>query len=108
MKSSRATEKKVLYEKTDDILDTITNLKRAKYYLISLEITSKSKTITNFCFPKDLPIALVIGNENFGISDGIITLCDDVIHIPMYGQNSSMNVVQAANILLYEITKQLI
>ena len=33
---------------------------------------------------------------------------DDFIHIDMYGQNSSMNVVQAANIALYEITKQLL
>ena len=31
-----------------------------------------------------------------------------IIHIDMYGQNSSMNVVQATNIALYEMTKQLL
>ncbi|MEJ6791494.1 MAG: adenylyl-sulfate kinase, partial [Lacinutrix sp.] len=50
----------------------------------------------------------IIGDENFGISESILKQCDTTIHINMFGQNSSMNVVQATNIALYEITKQLI
>ncbi|HCY81920.1 MAG TPA: RNA methyltransferase, partial [Xanthomarina gelatinilytica] len=44
--------------------------------------------------------------ENFGISETVLTLSDAIIHINMFGQNSSMNVVQATSIALYEITKQ--
>ena len=32
---------------------------------------------------------------------------DAVVHINMYGNNSSMNVAQATSIALYEFTKQL-
>ena len=53
-------------------------------------------------------MVLVIGDENFGISESILKQSDAVIHIDMFGHNSSMNVVQATNIALYEITKQLI
>jgi len=87
-KTSRATEKVVNYE--------------------LCESACKSKPIHNFQFPKEKPIALVIGDENFGVSENILKISDGIIHIDMFGQNSSMNVVQASNIALYEMTKQLI
>ena len=40
------------------------------------------------------------------IEEDVLKFSDNVIHINMFGQNSSMNVVQATNIALYEITKQ--
>jgi tRNA G18 (ribose-2'-O)-methylase SpoU len=52
-------------------------------------------------------MALIIGNENFGLSKTVLDQCHDVLHIEMYGQNSSMNVVQATSIALYELCKQL-
>ncbi len=39
--------------------------------------------------------------------ESVLNQTDCVVHIEMFGQNSSMNVVQAANIALYEITKQI-
>ena len=107
-KTSRATENIVKHQTHNNSIDVITELKNSKYFLVALEITSESKSIQNFSFPTDQPIALLIGDENFGVSENVLKLCDAVIHIPMYGQNSSMNVVQATNIALYEITKQLI
>ena len=88
-------------------LESVTNLKENDYQIIALEITTDSAPIHNYVFSTEKPIALVVGDENFGISDAILRLCDAVIHIHMYGQNSSMNVVQATNIALYEMTKQL-
>jgi len=107
-KTSRATEKAVKHQTQDDVLNVVSELKDKNYYLVALEITSASEVIHNYIFPTNQPIALIVGDENFGISETILNLCDAVVHIPMFGQNSSMNVVQATNIALYEITKQLI
>jgi len=107
-KTSRATENVVKYETQEDINDVVAELKNKRHYLVALEITSESKSIQNFSFPTNQPISLIVGDENFGVSEDVLQLCNAVIHIPMYGQNSSMNVVQATNIALYEITKQLI
>ena len=85
----------------------INQLKAKGYKIVSLEITDNSTPIHNCQFSKKQPIALVIGDENFGVSEPILALSDTIIHIDMFGQNSSMNVVQATNIALYEITKQL-
>ena len=107
-KTSRATEKVVNYKIEVSVLDIVNKLKEDNYQIISLEITSNSKPIHTFTFTKNQPIALIIGDENFGVSEAVLKLSDAIIHIDMFGQNSSMNVVQAANIALYEITKQLL
>jgi len=106
-KTSRATEKIVKHQFNDDILETISELKAKDYQIIALEITSESKAINTYQFSATQPIALIVGDENFGVSETILNASDAVIHINMFGQNSSMNVVQATTIALYEITKQL-
>jgi tRNA G18 (ribose-2'-O)-methylase SpoU len=107
-KTSRATEKFVSYEVFDSVLKVVQDLKSKEYQIISLEITENSEPLDSFKFSTQKPIALIIGNENFGVSEAILNNSDAIIHIAMFGQNSSMNVVQATNIALYEITKQLL
>jgi tRNA G18 (ribose-2'-O)-methylase SpoU len=107
-KTSRATEKVVPFEIHADIHPVISKLKEDGYTIISLEITENSKSIHTLDFSKFEKIALVIGDENFGVNPETIYESDIVTHIEMFGQNSSMNVVQATNIVLYEITRQLI
>lgn len=107
-KTSRATEKIVQFSTKENCIDAIVELKNKGYFLVALEITSTSYPLYSYVFPTNQPIALIVGDENFGISEAVLKLCEAIVHIPMYGQNSSMNVVQATNIALYEITKQLI
>ncbi len=106
-KTSRATEKIVKYKIRKDASEVIKDLKNDGCEIISIEITDTSKPIHTIKFSKEKSIAIVIGDENFGVSEAILKLSDAIIHIDMYGQNSSMNVVQATNIVLYEMTKQL-
>ncbi|MFD2727568.1 TrmH family RNA methyltransferase [Hyunsoonleella rubra] len=106
-KTSRATEKVVDFEIHPSTIEVTKKLKKEGYQIIALEITTNSKPIHKFSFSKEKPIALIVGDENFGVSQDVLKLSDYIIHIEMYGQNSSMNVVQATNIALYEITKQL-
>ena len=106
-KTSRATEKVVNYKVVEDALGFISNLKNEGHQIISLEITDNSSAIHNYNFNLNKPIVLVVGDENFGVSDHILNYSDAVIHIDMFGKNSSMNVVQATSIALYEMTKQL-
>ncbi|MFH4965217.1 TrmH family RNA methyltransferase [Gaetbulibacter sp. M235] len=107
-KTSRATEKVVNHEVCNSAFEVVQYLKNQDYQIIALEITTQSKPIHTFNFSKEKPIALIIGDENFGISELILNISNHIIHIDMFGQNSSMNVVQATNIALYEITRQLL
>lgn len=106
-KTSRATEKVVNYQVVEDAFGFISNLKKEGHQIIALEITDNSVGLHKFSFNLKAPIVLVIGDENFGVSDHILSISDAIIHIDMFGQNSSMNVVQATSIALYEMTKQI-
>lgn len=107
-KTSRATEKVIDFEISESASNVVETLKAKGYQILSLEITSTSQPIHNFKFSSEKPIALIIGDENFGVSEAILNNSNAIIHIEMFGQNSSMNVVQATNIALYEMTKQLL
>ncbi|WP_431134873.1 TrmH family RNA methyltransferase [Psychroserpens mesophilus] len=105
-KTSRSTEKVVDYEISTNSHETISSYKNQGYQIIALEITETSKPLNTYQFSNKHPIALIIGDENFGVSEGVLNLCNDIVHVEMYGQNSSMNVVHATSVTLYEITKQ--
>ena len=107
-KTSRATENVVTYAIQKAASEVVDTLKAEGYQIIALEITDASQPIHKVQFSTETPIALVIGDENFGVSEAILKRSDAVVHIDMFGQNSSMNVTQATNIALYEITKQLL
>lgn len=106
-KTSRSTEKYVNHSINEAIETQIQDLRANNYYLIALEITENSQALSEFKLQTKQPIALILGDENFGVSETILEQVDAVIHINMFGNNSSMNVVQATSIALYEITKQL-
>jgi TrmH family RNA methyltransferase len=52
------------------------------------------------------PLALVLGTEQYGLSDTWLKQCDLKVKIPMLGQADSLNVAAAATILLYEVVRQ--
>ncbi|GGH42485.1 RNA methyltransferase [Mangrovimonas yunxiaonensis] len=106
-KTARATEKVVPFEVSENIEHTLKELEQENYTIAALEITSTSSPLSNLAIHNQ-PIALVIGDENFGVSKAALNLCHAVYHIDMFGQNSSMNVVQATGIACYVITQKLL
>ena len=107
-KTSRSTEKYVDFEWCETAEVVLNKLKVSGYQIIALEIASNSISLSQMEFSSVQPLVLLIGDENFGVSEGCLKLSDHIVHIDMFGQNSSMNVVQAASIVLYEMTKQLL
>ena len=106
-KTSRAAEQSVRFVQLETLHEKIEDLKSQNYTLIALEITENSVPVSELKLQKNTKIAFIIGDENHGISAPLLDSCDHIVHIEMYGQNSSMNVVQATSIALYEFTKHL-
>jgi TrmH family RNA methyltransferase len=53
----------------------------------------------------DSPWALVLGNEQKGLSDEQLAACDMAVSMPMRGKVSSLNLSVVAGILLYALNK---
>ncbi|MTH15387.1 TrmH family RNA methyltransferase [Flavobacterium sp. LC2016-01] len=103
-KTSRSTHLHVPHTVIQETSDLITHLLENNFEIISLEITNNSKSLKEVIILDNQKIALIIGNEINGISDELLQISHQIVHINMFGKNSSMNVVQAASIALYEIT----
>ena len=48
------------------------------------------------------PIAIVVGNEDHGVTRGVLDVCTETVRIPMAPGQDSLNVGVAAGVLLYE------
>ena len=106
MRTSRATEKFVPYEYKYGGSIVVSELKAHGYKIISLEITSSSTDIRQLDLSKQEKVCLILGSENEGINPQLLALSDETIHIPMLGENSSINVAAACAIAVFEITNQ--
>lgn len=103
-KAARASDKHIDYEYIGSASDLISTLKSLNTSIICLEITESSEDIRDFkLISADSKICLVIGSENQGISQEILSLADQTVHIPMYGENSSMNVASSCAIAVHEL-----
>lgn len=104
-RTARNTQSSVCFRESENLLDTIAEYHRQGYHSIALEITDKSKPLSELgglAIEKKL---LIIGDENHGISEDVLAQANLHLHIPMRGHNSSMNVAQALGIALYECTR---
>ena len=75
------------------------------YTLIALETTSDSENIYNLKLPSK--VAFVLGNEISGIEEEFLDKCQTIVHIPIYGKNTSLNVSHSLAIALFEWQRQI-
>ena len=87
-------------------LDAISKLKQNGYYIMGIEQADKSSKLNDFTLPNKR-LAIIMGNEVNGISEDVITICDEVIEIPQFGTKHSLNISVSTGIVLWEIWRKL-
>ena len=89
--------------RVNNINDTIRYLKDNGIWIIGTDMNA-----TKFYYEEDFksPIAIVIGNEGFGMNRLVKENCDLLIKIPMKGKITSLNASVSAGITIYEVVKQ--
>ncbi len=105
IKTARNTIKQIKHGFYNDFNALVGKLKEEGNTIIGIEITDKSINIQDFNFKNHEKIVLLLGSERNGIEN--VDVVDHTIAIPMFGQNSSMNVIHSLAISLYEVTNQL-
>ena len=53
-----------------------------------------------------VPVAIIVGSEEDGISPELLKMSDTKANIPINGEISSLNVSVATGIILYEVIRQ--
>lgn len=104
-KAARSTENHIPYDYYESAAAVINKLKQQGYIIIALEITARSQSIREFSLYNQQKTCLLIGSENQGISEELLDMAEHHVHIPMYDNNSSMNVATSCAIAVHELTQ---
>lgn len=96
---------------TSSILKLLKSV-NGKMVRIGTDLNAKKtvSALSGFC--KQKPALIILGNEENGISESVRANCDELVIIPFFGMKTgksslveSLNVAQAASIILYELQK---
>lgn len=82
---------------------TIETIKKDGFWVYGLAGEAKNSLSATNLTGK---VALVVGNEGYGISRLVRDNCDELIKIPMLGKVNSLNASVAAATCMYEVLRQ--
>ena len=89
--------------RTPDLAATIADLQHKGYTTYAAALDSSAITLPSLAVtPKT---CFVVGNEGHGLSQEIITLCQNTVYIPMAESCESLNASIAASLLMWELYK---
>ena len=100
-KTALGAEKTVAWKFFERATDAVKLAKSEGYKIVLLEQTQSSVLYQDFI--PDGPTCLVLGNENAGVSDELLSLADTSVEIEMAGLKNSLNVSVAFGIVGYSI-----
>ncbi|MBQ4088207.1 MAG: RNA methyltransferase [Clostridia bacterium] len=79
------------------------NAKKQEGYFLSVTALHRDSVALRCGTFTDQQI-FVIGNEGNGVSDAVLSMADETVHIPMQGSAESLNAGVAASVLMYEVS----
>lgn len=80
------------------------DISKLKKPIIAIETAENAESVYTFPFPKSL--TLLFGNEKTGLSEKALSLADEVVSIPLFGNKNSLNVTSAFAIISNAIRKK--
>jgi 23S rRNA (guanosine2251-2'-O)-methyltransferase len=103
IKTSTGALHKIPVCKEDNLKDVILYLRES-----GLQVIACTEKTTDMYYAQDytLPVAIMMGSEEDGISPEFLKLADAHAKIPLMGKIGSLNVSVAAGVILYEAVKQ--
>jgi tRNA G18 (ribose-2'-O)-methylase SpoU len=99
-KTALGSQAYVAWEHFDNTEDAINKVKNEGFKIIALETTPQAENLYYAVLPKK--IAILVGNERFGLNSSVLKKADQIIQIPMSGHKNSLNVATSFALIAYE------
>jgi len=106
-KTALGATESVAWEHHQDVVDLVNQLQNEQYKVYLVEQTDHSIFLNHYTYTPNDKVAIVLGNEVFGVDDRLLPISDGVIEIPQFGTKHSLNVTIAGGIVIWEIIKQM-
>ncbi len=107
MKASAGAAEHLRIARVVNLVRSLEELKKHNLWIVGLDAGVAERGLTaydQFDFTGDLVI--VLGSEGAGLHDLVRRTCDHLLHIPMAGGVSSLNVSAAGAVVLFEAARQ--
>lgn len=98
-KTALGAESSVNWSFESDVFAVIDSLRSDNFQIIAIEQSTESIELPDLKSSED--IALIVGREIEGIEQEVLSVCDKIVEIPMFGSKESYNVAQATTMALY-------
>ena len=106
-KTALGSTESVSWEYGPQTVDVVRQLRAAGYQVVAVEQTTTSVQLPAFEPVAGRPVALVLGNEVFGVEDEVLALCELAVEIPQLGTKHSLNVGVAAGVVLWDVLSKM-
>jgi tRNA G18 (ribose-2'-O)-methylase SpoU len=100
-KASIGTYKVVPWEYKESAAKAIEELRQKHKDIKIIAVEQHKRAVDYTKADYSLPLALIFGNETYGILPETLTKVDEIVEIPMWGINKSLNVIVSAAIVSY-------
>ena len=92
-------EERVAWQHFANTQEAIKYAKEQGYVVIAIELCQEAKPYHKFEYPQK--VCFVLGHENSGVHQEILSICDSAVYIPYFGKNYSLNVAVSAAIVAF-------
>jgi tRNA G18 (ribose-2'-O)-methylase SpoU len=104
VRSSMGTIFKLQIVEAAKLPESIAQMKKAGFRIVAAHAHTDERSVSSVDFGGDC--AVVLGSEGHGISEAVLSQCDEEVVIPMQNGVDSLNVGTAGAIFLYEVSRQ--
>ncbi len=107
-KTALGAQLSVPWSYAESTVEQVRELKLQGYKIIAVEQAQGSVMLQNFVLKANEKIALVMGNEVFGVSEEVMAVCDVCIEIPQFGTKHSLNVSVTFGMVMWECARSFV
>lgn len=102
-KTALGSDESVPWEHAPDVPALVERLRAEGWQVVAVEQTTGSVPLPAFQPAPNQPLALVFGNEVFGVDDAVLAHCDAAVEIPQFGTKHSLNVSVTVGVLVWDV-----
>jgi 23S rRNA (guanosine2251-2'-O)-methyltransferase len=96
----------VMWQYFDSTQEAITELKSTGYMVASIEQAENATMLNDINYNGKQKLAVVFGNEVYGVDQEIVSASDMVIEIPQFGTKHSLNISVSVGIVIWELVRK--
>ena len=93
----------VSWSYVENTLDIVKELQEKNIHVLAIEQAKNATMLQNFYPKNDRIYAVVFGHEVKGVSQEVVSQCDEVIEIPQFGTKHSLNIAVSCGVVLWDL-----